>query len=104
MTRRRHLRWTPDEDEVLLRHIEKNPHNIMAACRAADVELGRGANACKTRFNYLRDKQPQPWFVTVGRKKAVPNRKVVKMGCPITPKPVKKSIWKTIISFFGFGK
>lgn len=102
---RRKLRWTPDEDATLLKHIERNPHNIMAACRAADAEIGRGPNACKTRFNYLRDKNPDnPFFLTIGRKRAIPNRKVVKKGCPVAPKPVRKSIWNQIIAFFGFGK
>lgn len=104
MTRReRVLKWTPDEDETLLRNIEKNPHNIMAACRKTEAEIGRGANACRARFCYIRSKNPNnPLFFTVGRKKAVTNRKVVRRGCPVQPKPVRVSLWKQILSFFGF--
>lgn len=104
MTRReRPLRWTPDEDEVLLKNIESSPHNISAACRKTEAEIGRGADACRARFCYLRSKNPSnPLFFTVGRRKAVPNRKVVRRGCPVQPKPVRVSLWKQILEFFGF--
>lgn len=101
MTRQRKLRWTKDEDETLFKCIEKSPHNIMAGCRQASVLIGRNADSCKARFNYLRDKNPDnPFFITVGRKRAFPNRKVVKRGCPVKPQPVKKTIWQQIKSFF----
>lgn len=102
MTRVRKLRWTPDEDAILLKYVERGTGNIAAACRAADVELGRGADACKTRYYYLTTKYPEnPLLITIGKKRGTPGRKIVKKGCPIPSTPVKKSFWKQILSFFG---
>lgn len=74
-------RWTIDEDRVVIAQVEKNPHNISEAFKAAEDILD-GRTFCSIRYRYydviLKGKSKLPtsyMYFTVGKNGTLPNRK-----------------------------
>lgn len=86
-------RWTKDEEQVLLSHIENNPNNFVAAFKAAADELeGRSVKSIQQHW-YSSLQRTSKVFITCSSKKRLPiNKKISKETLPI-----KKSKWKRIL-------
>ena len=86
-------RWTKDEEQVLLSHIENNPNNFIAAFKAAAEELeGRSVKSVQQHW-YTNLQKTNKVFIACTSKKRLPiNKKSSKETFPI-----KKSKWKRIL-------
>lgn len=101
MTRERKV-WTPEEDAVLLRCVNESPENYAQAFRKCSQELeNRTFTQCQAHwYNGLSQKQGIS-IMSVGRRKAVNNRKVVRQGCPVQPTTHRVSTWRKILTLLG---
>lgn len=86
-------RWTKDEEQVLLSHIENNPNNFVAAFKAAAEELeGRTVKSVQQHW-YTNLQKTNKVFIACTSKKRLPiNKKSSKETFPI-----KKSKWRRIL-------
>lgn len=78
-------RFTNDEDLVIIGEIEKSPHNLSQAFRAAAIKLDRDWRSIRARwYNTLRNKKGAVFFLTSGKECTVNGKNVVLIrgGCP----------------------
>jgi len=98
------IHWTHKEEKELLNLVEKYPHCLKEAFRIHASNTGRGIKAVQEHFYRLRRlEDTKVCMATIGgRTKCSPNRKNIYPGTGGTIEPVKKSIWKKILSLlFG---
>lgn len=100
----KHLRWTIEEEKVLISQIEKNPQNIKKAFTLTSELINRSENAIRNHYYLVilkgKSKLPKSYmYFTVGKTKVIPNRKVVTNNTEIIN--TKISIWNRIKRFLG---
>lgn len=95
--------WAPKEEKELLSLVEKYPHCLKEAFRIHASNTGRSVKAVQEYFHRIRKlEDTKVCMVTIGGKAKSFNRKNVYPGTGGTIEPVKKSIWKKILSLlFG---
>ena len=92
-----------EEEKALILQVGDNyPHNLSEGFRELAEKLDRDVNCISTEYYYLKKKEAQKKqgsfsFMLASKKMAVPDRKVVREGCPIKPKRIKVSLWKQIL-------
>lgn len=71
--------WTKSEDNVVLKHLKRNPQNLQAAFAEAAEQLDRTATACSVRYyNHLRGENPAISVVTSDGHATLGNIKTLK--------------------------
>lgn len=83
--RTRNIPWTPDEDQVLIESIGKNPLNLRMCFITASTLIRRSPSACSGRWYSTLSKsnnKEHTAILTMGRSVAVRNRKKFKDGMP----------------------
>lgn len=91
------LKWSQNEDEVLLRHVKNNPQNLQSAFALASEELGRSTLACTQRWYKVvsrKEDKGNTCFLTVSKNKVGRNRK----NCTDDIPEPKLSKWRRILN------
>lgn len=76
-------KWTPEEEEILLDEIGRNPINLRMCFIAASIKIHRTPNACASHwYAYLSQSNEvaKTGLITIGRHIAVRNKKRFKRG------------------------
>ena len=71
-------KWTPEEDQILIENIGKNPLNLKMCFVVTSTRIRRTPSACASRWYGVLSKSPRKEhtaIVTLGRHQAVRNRK-----------------------------
>lgn len=97
------VKWTDEENKILVQAIAANPHNISEAIREASKNLNRTYKACKQHWYLALSPKNNPTkvgisFVSVGSNSVYKNRK--NSGTAIL-KPEKSTLWSRIKKFLG---
>ena len=93
-------RWTNEQNQILLKAVEDNPHNFQEAYRIAAATLGKSKESCRQHFEYYRRKGQLPvCMMTVGKNKAASqNRKNIHSRTGGSVEPVRLSKWRRILA------
>ena len=68
--------WTQQEEEALLKNVEKHVFNLNKAFSQTSKEIQRTPTACAARWYTKLSKDPNnPLFITVSEKHKIVNRK-----------------------------
>ena len=97
------VKWTDEENKILVQAIAANPHNLSEAIRKASKNLNRTTKACKQHWYLALSPKNNPTkvgisFVSVGSNSVYKNRK--NSGTAIL-KPEKNTLWSRIKKFLG---
>ena len=97
------VKWTDEENKILVQAIAANPHNISEAIKEASKNLNRTYKACKQHWYLALSPKNNPTkvgisFVSVGSNSVYKNRK--NSGTAIL-KPEKSTLWSRIKKFLG---
>ena len=97
------VKWTDEENKILVQAITANPHNLSEAIREASKNLNRTYKACKQHWYLALSPKNNPTkvgisFVSVGSNSVYKNRK--NSGTSIL-KPEKSTLWSRIKKFLG---
>ena len=97
------VKWTDEENKILVQAITANPHNLSEAIREASKSLNRTTKACKQHWYLALSPKNNPTkvgisFVSVGSNSVYKNRK--NSGTAIL-KPEKSTLWSRIKKFLG---
>ena len=97
------VKWTNEENKILVQAIAANPHNLSEAIREASKNLNRTYKACKQHWYSALSSKNNPTkvgisFVSVGSNSVYKNRK--NSGTSIL-KPEKNTLWSRIKKFLG---
>ena len=95
-----------EEEKALILQVGNNyPQNLHEGFRKLAAKFDRTPAQISAMYYCLKKKELAKGnysFVLASKKAAVPDRKVVRKGCPIEPKKNKASIWKRILKLLGF--
>lgn len=104
---RKCIRWTKEEEKILVQAIEANPHNKQRAFRQAAAKLeNRSEKSCELRW-YLVLSNPKHKkyvgckFTMVGVTSRLDNRTINRDKVHIIPEKHKKSLWAKIKALLG---
>lgn len=85
-------RWSHEEDQILLRHIEAFPHNLARCFMTVSEQTGRSKAAVASHWYTKLSKDPQVLlYATISKHHVAKNRKNG-LGVESTP-----SIWQRFI-------
>lgn len=88
------VKWTPEEELIMINFIKENPHNLNDAFYKASEIINRTPKAISERWYKKVSKETNPCFVTIGSKTTISNKKNLTSG--IVEKTTE-SKWKRII-------
>lgn len=91
----KHKRWTKEEEDILVKAISNNPHNIRKACKEIATKLNRTEGACLYHWYVILSPSSNPTkigvsFISIGNKSIYKNRK--NSGISVS-KPNKFNLW-----------
>ena len=97
------VKWTDEENKILVQAIAANPHNLSEAIKEASKNLNRTYKACKQHWYLALSPKNNPTkvgisFISVGSNSVYKNRK--NSGTAIL-KPEKSTLWSRIKKFLG---
>lgn len=97
------VKWTDEENKILVQAIAANPHNLSDAIKEASKNLNRTTKACSIHWYSVLSPKNNPTkvgisFVSVGSNSVYKNRK--NSGIAIS-KPEKSTLWSRIKKFLG---
>ena len=95
-----------EEEKALILQVGDNyPYNLMEGFRELAVKFDKEPHQIAAEYYYLKKKEAKRKqnisFILVSKKVIVPDRKIVRKGCPIESKNNETSFWKRILRFFG---
>lgn len=96
------LLWTPEEDDVLLDEIGKNPLNLRMCFISTSTIIRRSPSACAGRWYGTlskSNKREHTGIITIGRHTAVRNKKRYKEGMDTIT--VRGSIFYRVLNLLG---
>ena len=102
----RGIRYTKEEDLVILRKVSKNPSNLAQCFRELSLELGRSAESISAHYYTVLTKantnnSSKALFSLFGSRNQNTNRKITRAGLRPTkqsPTKLKASKWKRILT------
>ena len=102
----RGIRYTKEEDLVILRKVSKNPSNLAQCFRELSLELGRSAESISAHYYTVLTKantnnSSKALFSLFGSKNQNTNRKVTRLGSRATkqsPIEIRQSKWRRILN------
>lgn len=97
------VKWTDEENKILVQAIAANPHNISEAIKEASRNLNRTYKACQQHWYMALSPKNNPTkvgisFISIGSESIYKNRK--NSGTSIL-KPEKSTLWSRIKKFLG---
>ena len=97
------IKWTDEENKILVQAIAANPHNLSEAIKEASKKLNRTYKACKQHWYAVLSPKNNPTkvgisFISIGSESIYKNRK--NSGIAIS-KPEKSTLWSRIKKFLG---
>lgn len=100
------VKWTKEEDEILVQAIKANPHNKQEAFRKASEEIGRSAKCCSNRWYQALSNPEHKAYVgcivtMISRASNLDNRTINRDYTHITSKKTKKNLWAKVKALFG---
>jgi hypothetical protein len=101
------IRWTSEEDAILVQAVKANLHNRAQAFREAETRLPlRTVSACQFRWydvlgNPKHEKYVGCLFTLVGQATKLDNRSCYKEHYSVAPNKVKRGIWSRIKKLLG---
>ena len=94
-----------EEEKALISQIGDNyPQNLMEGFKELAAKFDRTPYQISAEYYYLKKKEATKKnysFILASKKTIVPDRKIVRDGCPIKPKKGKLSIKRLILKFLG---
>lgn len=99
----RGVKWTDEENKILVQAIAANPHNLSEAIREASKELNRTYKACKQHWYLALSPKNNPTkvgvsFISIGSESTYKNRK--NSGNALSELE-KSTLWSRIKKFLG---
>lgn len=100
------VKWTEEEDKILVQAIEANPHNRTQAFRKTAEKVNHSVKACSKRW-YLVLSNPESkkyvgcMFASIGKHTNYSNRSVYRTMVHIAPTKTKIGIWAKIRGLLG---
>lgn len=99
----RGVKWTDEENKILVQAIAANPHNLSEAIKEASKKLNRTYKACKQHWYVALSPKNNPTkvgisFISIGSEPIYKNRK--NSGIAIS-KSEKSTLWSRIKKFLG---
>lgn len=100
------IKWTKEEDEILVQAVKANPHNKTAAFKEAAEKVGHNANSCSTRwYRVLSNPEHKKYvgcmFTMIGVQSKLDNRTINRENVHITPTKTKRGLWTKIKALLG---
>ena len=97
------VKWTDEENKILVQAIAANPHNLSDAIREASKNLNRTYKACKQHWYSALSPKNNPTkvgisFISIGSESIYKNRK--NSGNALS-EPEKNTLWSRIKKFLG---
>lgn len=97
------VKWTDEENKILVQAITANPHNLSEAIRKASKNLNRTYKACKQHWYSALSPKNNPTkvgisFISIGSESIYKNRK--NSGNALS-EPEKSTLWSRIKKFLG---
>lgn len=97
------VKWTDEENKILVQAIAANPHNLSEAIREASKNLNRTYKACKQHWYLALSPKNNPTkvgisFISIGSDSIYKNRK--NSGNTLS-EPEKSTLWSRIKKFLG---
>ena len=97
------VKWTDEENKILVQAIAANPHNLSEAIREASKNLNRTTKACKQHWYSALSPKNNPTkvgvsFISIGSESTYKNRK--NSGNALS-EPEKNTLWSRIKKFLG---
>ena len=97
------VKWTDEENKILVQAITANPHNLSEAIREASKNLNRTYKACKQHWYSALSPKNNPTkvgisFISIGSDSIYKNRK--NSGTALS-EPEKNTLWSRIKKFLG---
>ena len=97
------VKWTDEENKILVQAITANPHNLSEAIREASKNLNRTTKACKQHWYSALSPKNNPTkvgisFISIGSESIYKNRK--NSGNALS-EPEKNTLWSRIKKFLG---
>ena len=97
------VKWTDEENKILVQAIAANPHNLSEAIREASKNLNRTTKACEQHWYSALSPKNNPTkvgisFISVGSESTYKNRK--NSGNALS-EPEKNTLWSRIKKFLG---
>ena len=97
------VKWTDEENSILVQAITANPHNLSEAIREASKNLNRTYKACKQHWYLALSPRNNPTkvgisFISIGSESIYKNRK--NSGNALS-EPEKNTLWSRIKKFLG---
>lgn len=90
-------KWTKEEEELLVKTVKANFHNLSKAFREVANQIGRSEYAVTLHW-YRKTRLSATCFVAVSQESKIPNGKnyVPECGHTKTPNTSTKSLWERI--------
>lgn len=103
------IRWTKEEDKVLVRAIKANLHNKAKAFVLAAKKVNHSKESCQSRwYNKLSNPEDKHYvgcmFTMLCSSSKLENRTVSIPGSYITPTKIKRGLWSKIKKLLGIKK
>lgn len=104
---KKRIKWTEEEDKILVQAIKANPHNKQKAFRQTAAKLeNREEKSCSNRWyavlsNPKHEKYVGCMFTMVGVSSRLDNRTVNRDKVHITPEKSKRSLWAKVKALLG---
>lgn len=100
------IKWTDEEDEILVQAIKANPHNKAEAFRVAASQVNHNECCCSNRwYKILSNPEHRKYvgcmFTLVGIHSKLDNITVNRDKVHITPDKTKRGIWTKIKNLLG---
>lgn len=99
--KKKSIRWTPGEEDVLVENVRKHPDNLSHAFQITATAIGRSKNACTQHWYDVVSKGNHTPFFFGSTKGVVRNRKNPKKSAKgVTRKSV--SLYQKLLNLLGF--
>ena len=100
------VRWTKEEDKILVQAIKANPHNKAKAFKQVAKKVNHNEKSCSKRwYSYLSNPESKHYvgclFTMVGHHAHYNNRTNYTKRSIISPTKQKPTIWTKIKQFLG---
>ena len=100
------VKWTDEEDKILVQAIKASPHNKSVAFQKAARKTNHNAASCATRWyktlsNPEHKKYVGCMYTTIGITQRLDNRTINSKKSHIAPVKIKRSLWDKVKELFG---
>lgn len=100
------IKWTTEEDKILVQAIKNSPHNKSQAFRKAATKVNHSAKCCASRwYKVLSNPEHKKYvgcmFTLLGAASRFDNRIIYREDVHVTPTKIKKNLWSRIKTLLG---